>query len=127
MKIAIPVNKNNEVDGHFGHCEFYKIITFDSNKQVENAEIVESPQGCGCKSDIAFTLADSGVTIMLAGGIGNGAVNKLNSAGIEVIRGCSGNVDVLAENYAAGKITDSGSNCNHHEHNHKHGESCNHN
>lgn len=125
MKIAIPVNRNNEVDGHFGHCEFYKVITFDSNKQVVNSEIVESPQGCGCKSDIAYTLANSGVSVMLAGGIGTGAVNKLNGAGIEVVRGCSGNVDKLAETYASGSLMDSGSNCNH-DHHHHHDGNCNH-
>ena len=34
--------------------------------------------------------ASDGVTVMLAGGIGGGAINVLNNSGIEVIRGCSG-------------------------------------
>lgn len=128
MKIAIPVNNNNEVDGHFGHCNFYKVITFNDDKKIINTEIVESPQGCGCKSDIASTLANKGVTVMLAGGIGNGAVNKLSNAGIEVVRGCTGNVDYLAKTYALGDIIDSGSNCSHDHNGHHHNEgSCNHN
>lgn len=123
IKIAIPVNKNNHVDGHFGHCEAYKVITLGKNNEIENSEIMESPKGCGCKSNIAKTLADNGVSVMLAGGIGTGAVNKLNEAGIEVVRGCSGDVEELAKKYANGEITDNGSNCNHHEHRH---ESCDH-
>ncbi|HHT23512.1 MAG TPA: dinitrogenase iron-molybdenum cofactor biosynthesis protein [Bacteroidales bacterium] len=123
MKVAIPVNKNNGVDGHFGHCEMYKVITLNENNEIINTEIVDSPQGCGCKSNIAQTLASQGVKVMLAGGIGVGAVNKLNVAGIEVIRGCTGNVDQLVADYAAGQITDSGSNCeHHHEHHHEHGQ-----
>ena len=134
MKLAIPVSKNNEVDGHFGHCEMYKVVTLNEKNEITNSEIVDSPKGCGCKSNIAQTLASQGITVMLTGGIGAGAVNKLNSAGIEVIRGCSGNVDTLAVDYASGKITDNGSNCEHHHHHehghaheHGHGENCNHN
>ena len=131
MKLAIPVNKNNHVDGHFGHCEAYKVVTINENNEIIDSEIVESPKGCGCKSDIAHTLADNGVSVMLAGGIGAGAVNKLNGAGIEVIRGCSGDVEELVKKYVVGEINDNGSNCNHHDHHHSHGHdhhhsSCNH-
>lgn len=122
MKLAIPVNKNNEVDGHFGHCEMYKVITLNEKNEITHSETVDSPKGCGCKSNIAQTLAEKGVSVMLAGGIGAGAVNKLGSAGIEVVRGCTGNVDELAVQFSEGKIKDNGSNCNHHHHHgHEHG------
>lgn len=51
-----------------------------------DAKKIGSPEGCGCKSDIARVLATDGVTVMLAGGIGGGAVNVLNNSGIEFIR-----------------------------------------
>ena len=38
-----------------------------------------------------------GVSLMLAGNMGSGAVNVLNSQGIDVVRGCSGNVKAVAE------------------------------
>ncbi len=33
MKIAIPATKENTVDSHFGHCEYYQIYIFRKNKK----------------------------------------------------------------------------------------------
>jgi len=64
MKIAIPT-RNNIVDDHFGHCEYYTIFTID-DKKVINQEILPSPAGCGCKSNIGAILQQKGVNVMLA-------------------------------------------------------------
>lgn len=114
MKIAVPVKNNNTIDDHFGHCEFYNIYTVSDTKKIQEVETLKSGQGCGCKSNIASVLANSGVTIMLAGGIGAGAINVLNSAGIEVIRGCSGIANEIVEKYLEGFVIDSGSSCQQH-------------
>jgi predicted Fe-Mo cluster-binding NifX family protein len=55
---------------------------------------------------------------LLAGGIGNGAVNVLNSSGIKVIRGCEGSATEIAKQYIAGCIIDSGEVCHHHDADH---------
>ena len=125
MKIAVPT-RGKVVDDHFGHCEYYTVFTVENNI-IEKSEIIESPQDCGCKSEIAGTLADIGVKTMLAGGIGMGAINKLNSYGIEVVRGCSGNVNELMDLWLKGNVSDSGESCGQHEHHHEHGHQCNHN
>ncbi len=117
MKIAIPTKEGNRIDDHFGHCEFYSIFTVENN-EVVNKQTLQSPQGCGCKSNIAYDLADMGVKIMLAGGIGNGAINKLKSQNIEVIRNCKGDVDVLVNDYLAGKVVDGGASCAAHDEHH---------
>ena len=118
MKIAVPVTGNNQIDGHFGHCESYFVYTLSEKNEIINTERIESPQGCGCKSNIASVLAQKGVTVMLAGGIGGGAINVLNSVGIKVVRGCSGNAEMTVKLFAEGKITDSGETCSHHDHQH---------
>lgn len=123
MKIAVPVNSNNQIDGHFGHCEFYNLYTISETKEVVNTERMESPQGCGCKSNIAPILAEAGVKVMLAGGIGNGAINVLNRVGIEVVRGCAGTAEEVVKQYVVGAVSDSGSSCNH---THGEGHTCNH-
>jgi predicted Fe-Mo cluster-binding NifX family protein len=125
MKLAIPT-RGTEVDNHFGHCEMYTVVTLDDNGAITKTEILPSPQGCGCKSNIASTFQQIGVKVMLAGGIGEGAINVLNQHGVEVIRGCSGNVQVLAESYLKGKLTDSGSSCSHHHQHNGDIHSCNH-
>lgn len=112
MKIAIPT-AHNEVDSHFGHCEYFTIVTVE-NGVASGKEIVESPAGCGCKSNIATTLMNMGVTVMLAGNIGEGAINVLAANNIKVIRGCQGNVDDVLKSHLAGKLVDSGSTCTHH-------------
>jgi predicted Fe-Mo cluster-binding NifX family protein len=114
MKIAVPT-RGNVVDDHFGHCEAYTIFTIDENQSVEKAEILPSPAGCGCKSNIAAVLQEMGVSVMLAGNMGNGALHVLNSFGIDVYRGCSGNVHQLVELFLKGDVDDSGEGCHQHE------------
>ena len=53
---------------------------------------------------------------MLAGNMGQGAVNVLGNNGIQVLRGCSGNVKDVAESWLAGNLQDSGMACAQHEH-----------
>ncbi|NTW71157.1 MAG: dinitrogenase iron-molybdenum cofactor biosynthesis protein [Eubacteriaceae bacterium] len=116
MKIALP-SRLNQIDDHFGHCEYFTVFTTDNaNQEIIDTEIIASPTGCGCKSNIAQILAALNVKIMLAGNMGEGAVRVLNNAGIEVLRGCSGDVKTVALNWLAGSLTDSGDSCHEHEH-----------
>lgn len=125
-KIALPINKSNQIDEHFGHCEFYGVYTISDENTIVNTEVLKSEQGCGCKSNIASVLAQHGVSVMLAGGIGNGAINVLNHHGITVVRGCSGDAETNVTEFIKGNITDSGSSCSSHGHHHGDGHSCNH-
>lgn len=127
MKIAVPVKADNSIDNHFGHCAYFKIFTIGEDNQLISEQIIPSPQGCGCKSNIATELAELGVTTMLAGGIGEGAINKLDLNGISVVRNCSGDSDRLLADFLAGKIKDGGESCATHEHHHhEDGHVCNH-
>lgn len=114
MKIAIPT-RGTHVDDHFGHCEFYTILSVDDNKQIIGSELLPSPQGCGCKSNIASVLQEKGVTTLLAGNMGDGALNVLKRHGIEVYRGNRGDIRELAEKFLQGNISDSGEACHQHE------------
>jgi len=115
MKIALPT-KDSVIDSHFGHCDHFTVFTINENKEIISEEKVESPAGCGCKSNIAGTLAGLGVKVMLAGNMGDGAVNVLGNNGIKVVRGCSGNVRAVADSWVSGKLIDSGITCSDHGH-----------
>ncbi len=115
MKIAVPT-KDFLVDDHFGHCEYYSIYTISDDNEIIAEELMKAPQGCGCKSDIANILKDIGVDTMLAGNMGQGAVDKINEAGIKVFRGCSGKVIEQVNLFLEGKIVDSMEVCSSHEH-----------
>ena len=56
MKIALP-SRQNKVDEHFGHCEYFTVFTVNDNKEIMSEETVASPTSCGCKSNVAQTLA----------------------------------------------------------------------
>lgn len=119
--VAIPT-RGQVVDDHFGHCEFYTIFNISDDKSIALRETLPSPEGCGCKSNIASVLREKGVTMMLAGNMGNGAKNVLEAQQISVIRGCSGAIMDVVRGYAAGLIKDSGEEC----HQHAEGHECNH-
>ena len=113
MKIAVPT-REGRVDDHFGHCAYYTIFDVIEGKITGSSKLA-SPEGCGCKSGIAAVLKQMGVCVMLAGNMGQGAKNVLESNRIEVIRGCSGDVEELVKAYLAGNISDNGEVCDHHD------------
>lgn len=121
MKIAIPT-KNNQVDDHFGHCEYFTVVTLEDKKVIESQK-VESGNTCGCKSNIANTLKEQGVSVLLAGQMGQGAISKINNAGISVIGGCKGEINDLVKDYLDGKVKDNLVICPPHDH--EHGHQCN--
>ncbi len=116
MIIAVPT-RDDRVDDHFGHCAYYTLFTIKDNKIIKTYRM-DSPEGCGCKSGIAPILQEMGVNLMLAGNMGEGAKNVLEKNNIEVIRGCSGDVNELIQSYLDGKISDSGEGCTSHSEEH---------
>ncbi len=113
MKIAVPT-RDGHVDDHFGHCAYYTIFDV-ADGVVTGTSRLASPEGCGCKSGIAPVLRQIGVAVMLAGNMGQGAKNVLEAQRIQVIRGCSGDVEALVKEYLSGNIKDNGEICSHHD------------
>lgn len=123
-KIAVPIALDGNIDSHFGHCQAYSVFSVNQSNQIIGVNTIDSPQGCGCKSNIGAVLAEQGVSVMLAAGIGEGAIHVLNHWGIDVVRGCSGKAADVVQAYLNGNISDSGSSCRHNHHNS--GHSCGH-
>ena len=141
MKIAVPLNNENHISGHFGQSDYFGIFTITDDRQIAGLQFVESPEGCGCRSDIASQLASDGVTVLLASGMGKGAFSKFTRSGISVIRGLSGSADNAVKEYLGGGLEDLGSSCHkhmtsavhvaalqhhhhHHHHDHEHAHAC---
>jgi predicted Fe-Mo cluster-binding NifX family protein len=115
MKIAVPT-RQGLVDEHFGHCESFTVFTLDDAKTVAAEESFTPPPGCGCKSNVAATLKDMGVSLLIGGNMGEGAAAKLRSSGIAVVRGASGPVRDAVAAWATGKLADSKLVCLSHGH-----------
>ena len=112
MYIAIPTAQD-QVDNHFGHCAYFTIVELDANNNVVSKMQLPSPQGCGCRSGVATILKNIGVAMMLAGNIGDGAVNVLANNGIGIVRGCSGAIDEVIAAYTKGTLKDAQITCTH--------------
>lgn len=127
MKIAIPAN-GNIVEGHFGKCKNYAIVSITENKTIESITSFDASDSCGCKSNIAETFLEMGVSTMLAGNMGRGAVDSITSKGIKVVRGCKGDITDAVNDFLNDNISDSGEFCLTNEHHHAEGSNhqCNH-
>lgn len=80
MKIAVPVNENGLLDGHFGHCKFFALLDVKDGKIVAEDKIVPPPHEPGL---LPKWLAERNVTDIIAGGMGQKAIqlfkqNKVN-------------------------------------------------
>lgn len=121
IKIAVPT-RAGQVDEHFGHCESFTIYSLNDDKSVVGQERFTPPPACGCKSNLIGTLTEMGVSVLIAGNMGEGAAVRLGQAGIKVFRGVAGDVGEAVQNWLDGKIKDRDILCAAHEH----GEGCAH-
>lgn len=112
MKIAAP-SRDGQIDEHFGHCKEYLVFTANGKELIPEPTI-PSTEGCGCKSGIAVDLAAAGVTHMVAGNMGAGALKVLGSHGITVIRGAQGDAKAAVQAFVDGMLADSGLGCSGH-------------
>ena len=83
-KIAVPTDTTGMLDGHFGHCKFFTIIDVSNDKIVSEQKVVPPPHEPGL---LPRWLAEQKVTDILAGGMGNRAIQIFNQNGVNVFVG----------------------------------------
>lgn len=111
MKIAVAVD-NGLVAQHFGHCEGFEVFNVE-NKQIQDNNFVQNP---GHKPGfLPNFLGDLGVEVIMAGGMGGGAIEIFNERGIQVLTGITGNSQENVEKFLAGKLQSTGSVCHEHQ------------
>lgn len=118
MKICIPVKENKGMDSvaynHFGSAPFFLIYDDESEnvKVIENGDLHHAHGMC----QPLKALGGENVDAILVGGIGAGALMKLNSQGIKVYRVAGdtalNNVKLLKINELAEFCVNN--SCNHH-------------
>ncbi len=121
MKIA-TTHENGNIFGHFGRTPEFKVYEVEDNSVVNSCVI--STEGSG-HSALAAVLVENSVDVLICGGIGPGAVNALENAGIQVVSGRDGNTDELVNMYLNGQLSAGEAVCNcHHDHEEGHECSC---
>lgn len=101
MKIAI-VMSDGEVSSHFGRCEEVMIVEIDGG-EIKSREMVPAPpHDCAALPNL---FVQRGVAGVIAGGMGAGAIQNLERAGIRVYAGVQGLPEDVLSRFLAGTLT----------------------
>lgn len=113
MKIAVPYEAG-QIFQHFGHTACFKLYEAENGKIT--GEQLADTAGCG-HGALAGFLKSAGVDTLICGGIGLGAKNALDDAGIKLYGGISGSADEAVHALLSGTFSyDPNACCTHHEH-----------
>ena len=85
-KIAVPVNDNGMLDAHFGHCKFFALFEVENNIILSEENVVPPPHEPGV---LPKWLAEKGATDIIAGGMGQKAIEIFNNNKVNVFVGAS--------------------------------------
>ncbi|EPR43517.1 Dinitrogenase iron-molybdenum cofactor biosynthesis protein [Desulfovibrio sp. X2] len=109
MLIAVPSElpggMTAAVGAHFGHCDLYTLIEVQGGEVTRVATLPNVPhQQGGCMAPVNH-LASSGVTVLIAGGMGMRPLMGFNQVGIEVFHGAGAeSVSHAVEAFLAGQL-----------------------
>lgn len=112
MKICVACDGTN-VTGHFGHCELYRFYDTEDGKIVSESFVPNPGHKPGFLPNF---LGDQGAQVIIAGGMGGGAVDIFNERNVEVVVGAQGDARECVEKYLRGELVSTGSICHKHEH-----------
>lgn len=121
MKIAVTHEMGN-VFQHFGHTKQFKLYEIEEGEVKKISFLNTDGSGHGA---LCGLLKNNGVEVLICGGIGGGAQNALNEAGIKFFGGVSGSADMAVIAYLKGELSfNPNVHCDHHDHEHGEGHTC---
>jgi predicted Fe-Mo cluster-binding NifX family protein len=82
--IAVPINENGILDAHFGHCKFFAMFEIEDNKIIAQDNMAPPPHEPGV---IPKWVAQMGATDIIAGGMGQKAIQIFNNNNVNVFVG----------------------------------------
>jgi predicted Fe-Mo cluster-binding NifX family protein len=82
-KIAVPVS-DGKLDGHFGHCKQFALVEVEEQEIKGISYLDAPPHQPGL---LPPWLAERGATDIIAGGMGQRAIDLFNEKGINVFVG----------------------------------------
>jgi len=115
-KIAVTY-EDGQVFQHFGRTQQVKIYEIDNGKIVSTQIVDTSEHGHGA---MAGYVKGFGATVIICGGLGDGARNSVRDAGLELVNGVSGDADAAVRAYIDGTLVRSDGDCDHHCHHRLH-------
>ena len=120
MRIAATY-ENGQIFQHFGHTEQFKVYDIEDGKIISSEVVSTNGSGHGALAGVLNAL---NIDVLICGGIGGGARQALDAAGIKLYGGVSGDADQAVEALLAGSLNfDPDVRCSHHG-DHHHGGNC---
>ena len=83
MKFAIPLAEG-KLTAHFGHCQEFALVEVENNEIKKKEVLVPPPHEPGV---LPKWLHELGTNVIIAGGMGNMAMNMFAQNGIQVMTG----------------------------------------
>ncbi len=83
-KIAVPVNENGILDAHFGHCKYFVFMEIENNTIISESKLPPPPHEPGI---LPKWVAEQGATDVIAGGMGQHAIQIFNNNKVNVFVG----------------------------------------
>lgn len=112
MIIALPVS-DNKLCLHFGHCEKFEVFDVDEAAKTVTGRATFSapPHQPGL---LPRWLAEKGVKLVIAGGMGSRAVAIFKENGVSVITGATaGDPAAIVKDYLDGRLVTGDNVCDH--------------
>ena len=112
MRYGIPVS-GGTVCAHFGHCEQFALIDADDvKKEIVKMELVPAP--AHQPGLLPEWLAEQGVNVAIAGGMGSRAQSLLQEKDIEVCLGVTeSDPEMLVQSHLNGTLMQNDNICDH--------------
>ena len=113
-KVAIPINENEVLEGHFGQTRSFAIYQIVDGIITTKEKLTPPPHAPGV---LPKWINQNGVTELLASTMGERAKKILDYFNVEVHLGTPAlPADELMEKYLAGKLEFNDQLCDHHHH-----------
>ena len=117
MKICVPVETNNGLEskpfGHFGSAPMFVVCDLESGdlSTINNGDLEHEHGKCQPIKALSGNIVDA----VIVGGIGQGAISKLNSMGIKVYKAQGETIKDNLDLYKQNKLQEFPSNhtCSH--------------
>ena len=110
MKICVSATANSleaSLDLRFGRC-LYLVIVNSETMEFETYPNLAADSTGGAGIQIAQTIANEGVKVVITGNVGPNAFGALSAAGIEIVTGASGTVREVVEKFKKGEFRKTG-------------------
>jgi len=112
-RIAIPV-EGEMLCAHFGHCEYFYVADMENNVIIKEEKIIPPEHQPGL---YPAWVAGNGVSIVIAGGMGEKARELFREQHIDLYIGAEAKEPKqLVLDFIKGNLTTGSNSCNHHEH-----------